>query len=111
MNFLGPTNDASIAWTFSDHAVDLQQFRTCINPQWLRARLDQATDPASSPVAIATIHVSVDPHVDLYAGMPSLADMSDSDEVPYDSDSDSDSDDGIPPLIDLSNSDSGYDSD
>ncbi|KAJ7584660.1 hypothetical protein C8J56DRAFT_893300 [Mycena floridula] len=105
------TNDASIAWTFSDHAVDLQRFQTCINPQWLRARLDQAANPASSPVAIATIHVSIDPHVDLYAGMPSLADMSDSDKVPYDSESDSDSDDHMLPLIDLSDSDSGYDSD
>ncbi|KAJ7588897.1 hypothetical protein C8J56DRAFT_889654 [Mycena floridula] len=81
-----PPNDASIAWTFSDHAVDVQRFRARFNPQWLRARLDQGD------------------------GLPSLADLSDSDEGPCDSDSDDSSDDGMPPLIDLSDSDSGYES-
>ncbi|KAJ7588752.1 hypothetical protein C8J56DRAFT_1049673 [Mycena floridula] len=62
-----------------------------------------ATESAPPPFATA-IHVSIDP----YAGMPSLADISDSDEASYDSDSDSDSDNGMPPHVDLSDSDSGY---
>ncbi|KAJ7589040.1 hypothetical protein C8J56DRAFT_888658 [Mycena floridula] len=55
----------------------------------------QATFSAQPPVTI-----SVDPH----AGMPSLADMSDSDAAPYDSDSNP----NMPPLIDIDESDLGY---
>ncbi|KAJ7587581.1 hypothetical protein C8J56DRAFT_890500 [Mycena floridula] len=78
--------DAAVAWAFSDHAIELRRLRAHINPQWLLARLAQATSSAQSPVFI-----SVDPHVD----------------PPYDSDSDPE----MPPLIDIDESDSGYDSD
>ncbi|KAJ7572823.1 hypothetical protein C8J56DRAFT_1138249 [Mycena floridula] len=86
VEFTVPTNDAAVAWAFSDHAVELRQLRAHINPQWLLARLAQATSSAQSPVFI-----SVDPHVN----------------PPYDSDSDPE----MPPLIDIDESDSGYDSD
>ncbi|KAJ7579960.1 hypothetical protein C8J56DRAFT_896590 [Mycena floridula] len=105
--FIVPTTDAAIAWAFSDHAVDIRRFRAHVNPRWILSRIDKATETVSHPVAPAAIHVSVDP----YVGIASLADMSDTDDAPYDSESDSDSDDGMPPLIDLSDSDSGYGSD
>ncbi|KAJ7574966.1 hypothetical protein C8J56DRAFT_901681 [Mycena floridula] len=102
--------DFAIAWAFSDHAVDVQQFRAQIHPQWVLARINKATE-STPPVTTTVIHASINLHVDPYAGMPSLPDMLDSDELPYNSDCDSDSDDGMPPLIDLSDSDSGYGSD
>ncbi|KAJ7592334.1 hypothetical protein C8J56DRAFT_887038 [Mycena floridula] len=74
-----------------------------VNPYWILAQIDKATESTPPPFTTA-IHVSIDP----YAGMPSLANISDSDEAPYDSDSNSDSNDGMPPLVDLSDSDSGY---
>ncbi|KAJ7579799.1 hypothetical protein C8J56DRAFT_1169626 [Mycena floridula] len=94
----------SLRWSFSDRTVDVQRTWCVVQHMLLRYRVTQSVSaPLAAPVGV--IHLSVDPHDD---GMPSLVDLSDSDQEPYDSDSESDSDDGMPPLIDLSDSDSGY---
>ncbi|KAJ7593194.1 hypothetical protein C8J56DRAFT_886192 [Mycena floridula] len=107
----GPTlphiNDAFIGWSFSDRTVDVQWTRCLVQHMLLRYRVTQTVlAPPAAPVGV--IHLTVDPHDD---GMLSLEDPSDSDEEPYVSDSDSETDDGMPPLIELSDSDSGYGSD
>ncbi|KAJ7575669.1 hypothetical protein C8J56DRAFT_1063273 [Mycena floridula] len=91
---------------FSDPTVEVQHTQCVVQHMLLRYRVTQSISaPLAAPASV--IHLSVDPRTD---GMLSLVDLSDSNEEP-DSDSNSDSDNGMPPLINLSDSDSGYGSD
>ncbi|KAJ7595868.1 hypothetical protein C8J56DRAFT_884020 [Mycena floridula] len=111
--FAVAATDLAIARTFSDHAVEVRQFRSRWNVNLLRSQLSDVAAPitlTAAPIA----HVSAHDHDDTTDDeMPPLGDAWDSDDVgePYESDSDSESDDGMPPLTDLSDSDSGYGSD
>ncbi|KAJ7577110.1 hypothetical protein C8J56DRAFT_899207 [Mycena floridula] len=100
-------NDTFIGWSFSDRTVNIQQMRCMVQHMLLHYRVTQ-TVLAPPPAPVSVIHLTVDPHDD---GMLSLEDPSDSDEEPYMSDSDSETDEGMQPLIELSDSDSGYGSD
>ncbi|KAJ7585953.1 hypothetical protein C8J56DRAFT_891813 [Mycena floridula] len=98
-------NEASIGRSFSDQTVNVLQMRSVVQRMLLRYTVAETISaPPAAPSGV--IHLSVDLHDD---EAPPLVDW-DSDEAsePYDSDSGSDSDPGMPPLIDLYDSDSGY---
>ncbi|KAJ7576095.1 hypothetical protein C8J56DRAFT_900340 [Mycena floridula] len=106
-SFILLPNEAGIGRHFSDAAIDTRRTRTRWNWELMVAQVNAAMAPIPQSIAIPVLHVPVSPY-DSDDSMPALADQSDVDYDFYDYDSDDSSDDGMPPLLDNWESDSGY---
>ncbi|KAJ7587800.1 hypothetical protein C8J56DRAFT_890676 [Mycena floridula] len=89
-------NGASIERSFADHSVNVQHTRSMVQQMLLRyTGIETVSALPSAPSG----------------AMPALVGWDSDASEPYDSDSGSETDPGMPPLIDIYNSDSGYGSD